>query len=122
MPGNYRSSMSSHSDIFMKADEQKINFGKRTSDRGGVWTLFLGIAFGSIVSDLSDMGCMSPLYATPPMSPGSDTNVPNFDEPFVTPTAIFTTAHAIEHNDHFARDTHMRIILGNSKENSNAQK
>lgn len=28
MPSNYRSSMSSHSDIFMKADEQKINFGK----------------------------------------------------------------------------------------------
>lgn len=28
LPGNYRSSMSSHSDIFMKADEQKINFGK----------------------------------------------------------------------------------------------
>lgn len=26
-PGKYRSSMSSHSDIFMKADEQKINFG-----------------------------------------------------------------------------------------------
>lgn len=27
LPGNYRSSMSSHSDIFMKVDEQKINFG-----------------------------------------------------------------------------------------------
>lgn len=27
LPSNYRSSMSSHSDIFMKADEQKINFG-----------------------------------------------------------------------------------------------
>lgn len=27
LPFNYRSSMSSHSDIFMKADEQKINFG-----------------------------------------------------------------------------------------------
>lgn len=26
-PGKYRSSMSSHSDIFMKVDEQKINFG-----------------------------------------------------------------------------------------------
>lgn len=66
---------------------------------------------------------MSPLYATPPMSPGSDTNVPIFDEtPFETPSAIFAAAHAIEHNDHFARDTHMRIILGNSKEISHSQK
>lgn len=30
LPANYRSSMSSHSDIFMKADEQKINFGRFT--------------------------------------------------------------------------------------------
>ncbi|XP_055298445.1 ankyrin repeat domain-containing protein 50 isoform X2 [Sitodiplosis mosellana] len=96
LPGNYRSSMSSHSDIFMKADEQKINF------------------------DLSDMGCMSPLYATPPISPSSD-NGPNFEDQFETPTAIFA-AHNAENNDHFARDTHMRIILGNNKEASQPSK
>lgn len=63
---------------------------------------------------------MSPLYATPPISPGSD-NEPNFDDQFGTPSAIFTTQN-VESNDHFARDTHMRIILGNSKENSQPSK
>lgn len=60
-----------------------------------------------ILTDLSDVGCMSPLYATPPISPSSDTNGPNFDEQFKTASAIF--------NEHFARDTHMRIILGTNK-------
>lgn len=67
------------------------------------------------------MGCMSPLYATPPISPGSDTNGPNFDENFETPSTIFT-AQSIENNDHFARDTHMRIILGNCKESHQSSK
>lgn len=66
------------------------------------------------------MGCMSPLYATPPISPGSD-NGANFEDQFETPSAIFST-HNIESNDHFARDTHMRIILGNSKELSQPSK
>ena len=66
------------------------------------------------------MGCMSPLYATPPISPGSD-NGPNFEDQFETPSAIFA-AHNAENNDHFARDTHMRIILGNSKEASQPSK
>lgn len=61
------------------------------------------------------MGCMSPLYATPPISPCSDSNLPAFDESFETPSAIFA-APSMENNDHFARDTHMRIILGSSKE------
>lgn len=61
------------------------------------------------------MGCMSPLYATPPVSPCSDSNLPTFDEHFETPSAIFTTP-SMENNDHFARDTHMRIILGSNKE------
>lgn len=60
------------------------------------------------------MGCMSPLYATPPISPGSD-NGQNFDETFEAPSTIFSSQN-IENNDHFARDTHMRIILGNSKD------
>lgn len=71
-------------------------------------------------SDLSSMGCMSPLYATPPISPGSDTG-PNFEDQFETPSAIFST-HDAGNNDHFARDTHMRIILGNNKEASQPSK
>lgn len=66
------------------------------------------------------MGCMSPLYATPPISPSSD-NEPNLDDQFGAPSAIFSTPNA-ENNDHFARDTHMRIILGNSKEANQSSK
>lgn len=66
------------------------------------------------------MGCMSPLYATPPISPGSD-NEGNFDDQFGQPSTIFTTQN-VESNDHFARDTHMRIILGNSKETTQPTK
>lgn len=65
------------------------------------------------------MGCMSPLYATPPLSPISDTNLPNFEDHFEAPSAIFAPQ---PDNDHFARDTHMRIILGNSKESNQASK
>lgn len=61
------------------------------------------------------MSCMSPLYATPPLSPISDTNMPNFEDNFETPSAIF----ASHPNDHFARDTHMRIILGNNSKEAN---
>lgn len=60
---------------------------------------------------------MSPLYATPPLSPISDV-IPNFEDNFETPSAIF----ASHPNDHFARDTHMRIILGNAKEPSQPTK
>lgn len=63
---------------------------------------------------------MSPLYATPPISPGSD-NGHNFDETFEAPSTIFSSQN-IENNDHFARDTHMRIILGNSKDMSQSSK
>lgn len=79
-----------------------------------VWIEWFDIFRFFIQIDLSDMGCMSPLYATPPISPGSD-NGPNFEDPFETPSAIFS-AHNMENNDHFARDTHMRIILGNAKD------
>lgn len=63
---------------------------------------------------------MSPLYATPPISPGSDIEG-NFEDHFGQPSAIFTTQN-VESNDHFARDTHMRIILGNSKETNQPTK
>lgn len=74
-------------------------------------------------ADLSDMGCMSPLYATPPHSPSSDISspggqhpsLPHFDE---VEAANTTLANQIK-MDHFARDTHMRIILGNANKESN---
>lgn len=48
---------------------------------------------------------MSPLYATPPHSPSSDLSSPHDDN----------VSHLTSVNtDHFARDTHMRIILGNN--------
>ncbi|CAO1431229.1 unnamed protein product [Diamesa tonsa] len=54
-------------------------------------------------ADLFD--CMSPLYATPPHSPSSDLSSPHDDN----------VSHLTSVNtDHFARDTHMRIILGNN--------
>lgn len=107
----------------MKADEQKINFGKKISNKfflNSILKTILMLIFYLTNLDLSDMGCMSPLYATPPISPGSD-NGPNFEDQFETPSAIFS-AHNMENNDHFARDTHMRIILGNNKETSQQSK
>lgn len=69
-------------------------------------------------ADLSDMGCMSPLYATPPHSPSSDISspgqhpsLPNFEDVGATNSTTLTNQMKM---DHFARDTHMRIILGNS--------
>lgn len=106
----------------MKSDEQKINFGNKRNENFESDILKIQFKASYSTIDLSDMGCMSPLYATPPMSPGSDTNGPTFDDHFETPSAIFASAHALEHNDHFARDTHMRIILGNNKEPLNPQK
>ncbi|CRK88732.1 CLUMA_CG002637, isoform A [Clunio marinus] len=56
-------------------------------------------------ADLFD--CMSPLYATPPHSPSSDLSSPHEDP---TMSNNLTSVNS----DHFARDTHMRIILGNN--------
>lgn len=56
-------------------------------------------------ADLFD--CMSPLYATPPHSPSSDLSSPR-DDP------IMSNNLTSVNSDHFARDTHMRIILGNN--------
>lgn len=55
-------------------------------------------------ADLFD--CMSPLYASPPHSPSSDLSSPHDDN-----VAVISTNNA---DNHFARDTHMRIILGNN--------
>lgn len=56
-------------------------------------------------ADLFD--CMSPLYATPPHSPSSDLSSPH-DDPAMSNNLTSVNS------DHFARDTHMRIILGNN--------
>ena len=73
---------------------------------------------------------MSPLYASPPHSPSSDISSPgqqsnlihhHFGEIGATANVTSTTTAAqqlvINSDQHFARDTHMRIILGNNKDN-----
>lgn len=57
-------------------------------------------------ADLFD--CMSPLYATPPHSPSSDLSSPH-DEHLTMGNNLTSV-----NSEHFARDTHMRIILGNN--------
>ncbi|XP_053692660.1 ankyrin repeat domain-containing protein 50 [Sabethes cyaneus] len=79
-------------------------------------------------ADLFDLGCMSPLYATPPHSPSSDISSPGQNQP---PSSLALLGKQFEEmnislsnnstimnpsdNNHFARDTHMRIILGNNQ-------
>jgi ankyrin repeat domain-containing protein 50 len=59
------------------------------------------------VNDADLFDCMSPLYATPPHSPSSDLSSPRDDH---NTTNNLTSVNS----DHFTRDTHMRIILGNN--------
>lgn len=56
-------------------------------------------------ADLFD--CMSPLYASPPHSPSSDLSSPQEDN-------AMTNNLTSVNSEHFAKDTHMRIILGNN--------
>lgn len=94
-------------------------------------------------ADLSDLGCMSPLYATPPHSPSSDISSPGAQHPslqFEDGIAALTANGAAgggggssgggsgqhQHHsplkmDHFTRDTHMRIILGNASKEAQQQ-
>ena len=65
-------------------------------------------------ADLFDLGCMSPLYASPPHSPSSDVSSPGQEGAEAKGTSIT--------DNHFTRDTHMRIILGNSNLSSGAGK
>lgn len=83
---------------------------------------------------------MSPLYATPPHSPSSDISSPgqhppNFEEISVGGgggvSVITSNTNNVSNiniqqmklpTDHFARDTHMRIILGNNKETNQASR
>ncbi|XP_030371679.1 ankyrin repeat domain-containing protein 50 isoform X2 [Scaptodrosophila lebanonensis] len=72
-------------------------------------------------ADLYDMECMSPLYATPPHSPSSELSSPG-QLPALNAFVDDERAGASGGkpalpDNHFARDTHMRIILGNLKEN-----
>lgn len=82
-------------------------------------------------ADLYDMECMSPLYATPPHSPSSELSSPgqlpsinNIDDCAGASglngggsSASCLGGKSVLPDNHFARDTHMRIILGNLKEN-----
>uniref|UniRef100_A0A182JFW0 ANK_REP_REGION domain-containing protein n=1 Tax=Anopheles atroparvus TaxID=41427 RepID=A0A182JFW0_ANOAO len=84
-------------------------------------------------ADLFDLGCMSPLYATPPHSPSSEISSPGQNQP---PSSLALLGKQFEemnislsnnstimnpHDNHFARDTHMRIILGNNQKESQQQ-
>ncbi|KAH8241329.1 hypothetical protein KR032_008259 [Drosophila birchii] len=75
-------------------------------------------------ADMYDMECMSPLYATPPHSPSSELSSPGqlpglnaFVDDDRAGTSSGGGAKSSLPDNHFARDTHMRIILGNLKEN-----
>lgn len=57
----------------------------------------------------------SPIYASPPLSPVHDTNAPNvFSAMNIYQPVLRQNNFAKAPDTHFARDTHMRIILGNS--------
>ncbi|XP_055384961.1 uncharacterized protein LOC129614395 isoform X2 [Condylostylus longicornis] len=89
-------------------------------------------------ADMFDMECMSPLYATPPHSPSSDLSSPGqlpqnhvFEEIggnhiglgnglAATHNIGSSQKNASSTDNHFARDTHMRIILGNCKDSNNS--
>ncbi|XP_037949813.1 uncharacterized protein LOC119680877 [Teleopsis dalmanni] len=92
---------------------------------------------GTNEADLYDMECMSPLYATPPHSPSSELSSPGqlpsinvFDEiagasgsnhsNAIGATSSNSGGKSVLPDNHFARDTHMRIILGNLKENQSS--
>lgn len=64
--------------------------------------------------------CMSPLYATPPHSPSSDISSPGQHQPSTHFSDLtgnnINNFSVVTTDQHFARDTHMRIILGNNKE------
>lgn len=67
-------------------------------------------------ADLFDLGCMSPLYASPPHSPSSDVSSPGQQQHGGDECASgeANAKSASITDNHFTRDTHMRIILGNS--------
>ncbi|XP_055853257.1 ankyrin repeat domain-containing protein 50 isoform X1 [Episyrphus balteatus] len=84
-------------------------------------------------ADMYDMECMSPLYATPPHSPSSELSSPGqlpsinaFEEiggatsgnNHSTSAGGGGGSKSSSTDNHFARDTHMRIILGNLKDTS----
>lgn len=63
------------------------------------------------INDADLFDCMSPLYASPPHSPSSDLSSPHDDNNAMANCNNLTSVNSV---DHFARDTHMRIILGNN--------
>lgn len=61
---------------------------------------------------------MSPLYASPPHSPSSDVSSPGQQQAEEGAGEGNAKSTSITDN-HFTRDTHMRIILGNSGKGEN---
>lgn len=127
-----------HAQILPNVEEYQSNMGKLLTSREPLKknrnyireTLFAAsnMRMNPNDADLFDLGCMSPLYATPPHSPSSDISSPGQNQP---PSSLALLGKQFEEmnislsnnstimnpsdNNHFARDTHMRIILGNNQ-------
>lgn len=126
-----------HSQILPDLNEHQM--GKLENLIRNVCYLMFNLNFDILAShmpsneaDLYDMECMSPLYATPPHSPSSELSSPgqlpsinNIDDGAGASAlnggsssgASCSGSKSVLPDNHFARDTHMRIILGNLKEN-----
>ncbi|XP_037910341.1 uncharacterized protein LOC119651072 isoform X2 [Hermetia illucens] len=101
-----------HSQMLPDLDEYQINLASNATTNE---------------ADMFDMECMSPLYATPPHSPSSELSSPGqlpshltFEE--IGGVSGYTSKPIANADHHFARDTHMRIILGNNKESNHSSK
>lgn len=101
-------------------NSKNTNIIQQTSATGTTPVLRNGNKVSHILSNVDDFQqmraneadlfeCMSPLYASPPHSPSSDLSSPQDDNAM----ASFNNLKSVN-SDHFARDTHMRIILGNN--------
>ncbi|XP_037030732.1 uncharacterized protein LOC119070484 [Bradysia coprophila] len=106
----YSKGSQKHSQILPNVDEYQTNLGSHILSND---------------ADQLDLGCMSPLYATPPHSPSSDISspgqhpsLPNFEDVGATNSTLTNQMKM----DHFARDTHMRIILGNANKEQSSTK
>lgn len=118
-----------HSNLLPNVQEYQSNIGEWLGGCGrtGSNNFECFVKFTVNEADLFDLGCMSPLYASPPHSPSSDVSSPGQQH---GEEAAHGGGGGGEGNakgtsitdNHFTRDTHMRIILGGGKaENGGAQ-
>lgn len=118
-----------HSNLLPNVQEYQSNIGELVDVRGfseeGLLIDKNSLKIAVNEADLFDLGCMSPLYASPPHSPSSDVSSPgqHGEEPQGGGGGGEGNAKGTSITDnHFTRDTHMRIILGGGKaENGGAQ-